>query len=42
MIGHNSHIERIRIESIVKEQIVNDVRDVQHEGEPSATMFAVL
>ena len=42
MIGHNSHIERIHIESIVKEQIVDDVRDVQHEGEPLATVFAIL
>ena len=42
MIGLNSHIERIRIESIVKEQIVDDIRDVQHEGEPLAAVFAIL
>jgi hypothetical protein len=42
MIRHNSHIERIQIESIVKEQIVNDIRDVQHEGETLPTVFGIL
>jgi hypothetical protein len=41
LTGYNSHIERIDIERIVKEHIVDDVRDIQVEGEAFSTVLAI-